>query len=164
MEFSSKHELGLFTAPVRKSHLPGFSVYNDPGHKSSFFLAGKSVGHPARFFQDHITGVSFQWGVFCISFLAQQYPGILPPPWPNTAFTPFTSPAVFLILKIKATERSQSRLTMLNRKEELMAERGEVYKCDICGNVVSVVIGGDGDLVCCGEKMRRLSQEEASKL
>jgi desulfoferrodoxin-like iron-binding protein len=49
-------------------------------------------------------------------------------------------------------------------KEEKMAQKGEVYKCDVCGNVVSVVIGGDGDLVCCGENMRQLSQEEVSKL
>jgi superoxide reductase len=45
-----------------------------------------------------------------------------------------------------------------------MAQKGEVYKCDICGNVVSVVVGGDGDLVCCGENMRQLGQEEVSKL
>jgi desulfoferrodoxin-like iron-binding protein len=49
-------------------------------------------------------------------------------------------------------------------KEEKMAQKGEVYKCDVCGNVVSVIIGGDGDLVCCGENMRQLSQEEVSKL
>jgi len=45
-----------------------------------------------------------------------------------------------------------------------MAKKGEVYKCDICGNVVSVVQGGDGDLVCCGQNMRQLSEEEVSKL
>jgi desulfoferrodoxin-like iron-binding protein len=50
------------------------------------------------------------------------------------------------------------------RKEKKMAQKGEVYKCDICGNVVSVVVGGDGDLVCCGENMRQLSEEEVSKL
>jgi desulfoferrodoxin-like iron-binding protein len=49
-------------------------------------------------------------------------------------------------------------------KEEVMAKKGEVYKCDICGNVVSVVEGGDGDLVCCGQNMRLLSEEEVSKL
>ena len=37
-----------------------------------------------------------------------------------------------------------------------MAQKGEVYKCEICGNVVSVLEGGDGDLVCCGEDMRLL--------
>jgi superoxide reductase len=30
---------------------------------------------------------------------------------------------------------------------------GEVYKCDICGNVVSVLESGGGTLVCCGEAM-----------
>jgi superoxide reductase len=44
-----------------------------------------------------------------------------------------------------------------------MAKKDEVYKCDICGNVVKVLEGGDGDLVCCGENMRLLSSEEAAK-
>ncbi len=44
-----------------------------------------------------------------------------------------------------------------------MAQKGEVYKCDVCGNVVSVMQGGDGDLVCCGQNMRKLSEEEAKK-
>jgi superoxide reductase len=47
------------------------------------------------------------------------------------------------------------------KEERCMAEKGEVYKCEICGNVVSVLNGGDGDLVCCGEDMRLLSKEEA---
>lgn len=34
-----------------------------------------------------------------------------------------------------------------------MAKRDEIYKCNICGNVVLVMEGGDGDLVCCGENM-----------
>jgi superoxide reductase len=35
-----------------------------------------------------------------------------------------------------------------------MAERMEVYKCDLCGNIVEVVHGGAGELVCCGEAMK----------
>ncbi|MBM4042944.1 MAG: desulfoferrodoxin [Planctomycetes bacterium] len=35
-----------------------------------------------------------------------------------------------------------------------MAERLEVYKCDICGNIIEVLDGGEGELVCCGEPMR----------
>ncbi|HHF56684.1 MAG TPA: desulfoferrodoxin FeS4 iron-binding domain-containing protein, partial [Thermoplasmatales archaeon] len=31
-----------------------------------------------------------------------------------------------------------------------MAERYEVYKCEICGNVVEVLHGGKGQLFCCG--------------
>ncbi|MCF8050604.1 MAG: desulfoferrodoxin FeS4 iron-binding domain-containing protein [Desulfobacterales bacterium] len=38
-----------------------------------------------------------------------------------------------------------------------MAKESEVYKCEICGNVVFVLEGGDGDLVCCGEEMKLLS-------
>jgi desulfoferrodoxin-like iron-binding protein len=34
-----------------------------------------------------------------------------------------------------------------------MGKKGEVYRCDICGQVVEVVEGGEGELVCCGEPM-----------
>ena len=44
-----------------------------------------------------------------------------------------------------------------------MTEKGQIYKCDICGNVVSVIETGDGDLVCCGQNMRLLTGEEARK-
>ena len=37
-----------------------------------------------------------------------------------------------------------------------MAERLEVYKCDTCGNIVEVLHGGEGELVCCGNPMNRL--------
>ena len=35
-----------------------------------------------------------------------------------------------------------------------MAERLEVYKCEACGNIVEVLEGGGGELVCCGEPMK----------
>lgn len=35
-----------------------------------------------------------------------------------------------------------------------MAEQLEVYKCDLCGNIVEVLHGGAGELVCCGESMK----------
>ena len=37
-----------------------------------------------------------------------------------------------------------------------MAERLEVYKCGICGNIVEVLHGGAGELVCCGQAMNQL--------
>jgi superoxide reductase len=40
-----------------------------------------------------------------------------------------------------------------------MAEKGEVYKCEICGNVVQVLEGGAGELVCCGEPMVLLEKK-----
>jgi superoxide reductase len=35
----------------------------------------------------------------------------------------------------------------------LMSERLEVYKCEVCGNIVEVVHNGKGTLVCCGQNM-----------
>jgi superoxide reductase len=34
-----------------------------------------------------------------------------------------------------------------------MAKKLEIYKCEVCGNIVEVVHGGDGELVCCGKPM-----------
>ena len=39
-----------------------------------------------------------------------------------------------------------------------MAERLEVYKCEACGNIVEVLVGGGGELVCCGEAMQLLTE------
>jgi superoxide reductase len=37
-----------------------------------------------------------------------------------------------------------------------MAKKLEIYKCMLCGNIVEVAHGGDGELVCCGEPMKLL--------
>ncbi len=37
-----------------------------------------------------------------------------------------------------------------------MAKRLEVYRCEVCGNVVEVLHGGAGQLVCCGKPMKLL--------
>jgi len=34
-----------------------------------------------------------------------------------------------------------------------MAKRMEVYKCELCGNIVEGLHEGAGDLVCCGQDM-----------
>ncbi|MBT8356231.1 MAG: desulfoferrodoxin [Deltaproteobacteria bacterium] len=39
-----------------------------------------------------------------------------------------------------------------------MAEKLEVYKCDACGNIVEVLHGGGGELVCCGEPMKLMKE------
>lgn len=39
-----------------------------------------------------------------------------------------------------------------------MAERLEVYKCEACGNIIEVLHGGAGALVCCGEEMASLTE------
>ena len=35
-----------------------------------------------------------------------------------------------------------------------MAEKLEIYKCALCGNIVEVLHGGAGELNCCGEPMK----------
>ena len=35
-----------------------------------------------------------------------------------------------------------------------MAEKLEIYKCEICGNIVEVLHSGRGELVCCGKPMK----------
>ncbi len=39
-----------------------------------------------------------------------------------------------------------------------MAEKLEIYKCELCGNIVEILHGGAGDLVCCGESMVLFSE------
>lgn len=34
-----------------------------------------------------------------------------------------------------------------------MTEKLEMYRCDVCGNLVQVLISGEGELVCCGKPM-----------
>jgi len=34
-----------------------------------------------------------------------------------------------------------------------MTERLQIYKCEICGNIVEVLHSGQGELVCCGQPM-----------
>ncbi len=38
-----------------------------------------------------------------------------------------------------------------------MTEKLELYRCEICGNMVEVVISGVGELVCCGKPMKKLT-------
>jgi superoxide reductase len=44
-----------------------------------------------------------------------------------------------------------------------MAKRLQVYKCMVCGNIVEVLTGGAGELVCCGEPMRNLVEKTADE-
>lgn len=39
-----------------------------------------------------------------------------------------------------------------------MAEKLQVYKCDVCGNIVEVLHGGAGELVCCGQPMKLMTE------
>ena len=35
-----------------------------------------------------------------------------------------------------------------------MTKRLEIYKCEVCGNIVEMLHEGAGELVCCGEPMK----------
>jgi len=39
-----------------------------------------------------------------------------------------------------------------------MTERLQVFKCEICGNMVEVLHTGSGRLVCCGQSMQLLTE------
>ena len=39
-----------------------------------------------------------------------------------------------------------------------MAKRDEVYKCEVCGNIVEALHGGGGELVCCGQPMKLMKE------
>lgn len=35
-----------------------------------------------------------------------------------------------------------------------MTEKLQIYKCEVCGNIVEMLHSGDGELVCCGASMK----------
>jgi superoxide reductase len=39
-----------------------------------------------------------------------------------------------------------------------MAKQLEVYKCNLCGNIIEVLHGGAGQLVCCGQPMQCMTE------
>lgn len=41
-----------------------------------------------------------------------------------------------------------------------MTELNQIYKCNVCGNMVEVVHTGVGELVCCGQPMELLEEKE----
>jgi len=42
-----------------------------------------------------------------------------------------------------------------------MAKKLEIYKCDVCGNIVEVLCPGGGELVCCNQPMVLLDEKTA---
>ena len=41
-----------------------------------------------------------------------------------------------------------------------MTEKKEIYKCEICGNIVEVIHGAGGTLICCGQPMKLMKENE----
>ncbi len=42
-----------------------------------------------------------------------------------------------------------------------MTEKGQVYRCDVCDNIVSVLSAGAGNLVCCEVPMKVLQEKHS---
>jgi len=40
-----------------------------------------------------------------------------------------------------------------------MTEKNQIYKCNVCGNVVEILHAGAGELVCCNEPMVLLEEK-----
>lgn len=39
-----------------------------------------------------------------------------------------------------------------------VSKEGQVFECEICGNVVVVKTAGGGELVCCGQPMKLVKE------
>lgn len=39
-----------------------------------------------------------------------------------------------------------------------MTERLQIYKCELCGNIVEMLHAGQGTLVCCGQNMTLITE------
>ena len=51
-----------------------------------------------------------------------------------------------------------------NIQEGEMMENLDLYRCEICGNMVEVILSGGGEIICCGKSMQKLlpkTHEEA---
>ena len=40
-----------------------------------------------------------------------------------------------------------------------MTEKNQIYKCNVCGNVIGVLTAATGELVCCGKPMELLQEK-----
>ena len=39
-----------------------------------------------------------------------------------------------------------------------MTKRDQVYKCNVCGNIVEMLHGGEGEMICCEKPMQLLEE------
>ncbi len=44
-----------------------------------------------------------------------------------------------------------------------MKKLNQIYKCSTCGNIVEIVTGGGGELVCCGAPMELQSEKSGEE-
>lgn len=47
----------------------------------------------------------------------------------------------------------------------MSTEKLQIYKCEVCGNLIQVILPGAGELVCCGQPMKlQTIQHDTSEL
>ncbi len=51
--------------------------------------------------------------------------------------------------------------SVLRKEVENMTIQKQVYRCNVCGNIVEVLHAGKGELVCCGQPMELLQEKTA---
>lgn len=67
---------------------------------------------------------------------------------------------------VKSLKKQSTSISAINRFHqnlvggERMTNVGELYVCKICGNAVEVVVAGAGRLVCCGQPMELVEDDE----
>jgi superoxide reductase len=44
------------------------------------------------------------------------------------------------------------------KEGETMVERLQIYKCEVCGNIIEVLHGGKGQLICCNQPMKLFTE------
>ena len=44
-----------------------------------------------------------------------------------------------------------------------MTEKSDVFKCELCGSIIAVLKGGQGDLKCCDKAMSNVTPDEAKR-
>ena len=45
-----------------------------------------------------------------------------------------------------------------------MAKQFEIYKCEVCGNIIEVLFAGAGELVCCEEPMTLMQEKTQDEM
>jgi superoxide reductase len=56
-------------------------------------------------------------------------------------------------LKHKLFIKCRFCLKEIAQKGEIMVKQDGMYKCEVCGNIISVVLAFEPPLVCCGQEM-----------
>jgi superoxide reductase len=67
----------------------------------------------------------------------------------NCSFSNIVFPLLFLMGEI---------IAMPNARRTKMAKKRVIYRCLVCKNIVEVLRGGSGNLVCCGQSMQPMKE------